>query len=158
MLSVILTVNLLEAATRQRLDIDVNEIMHAHWDKGNNRLIQTRLLLKDRQETKSPADITVMAFVQGDAAPTQAEVDAAQAALPRPRTCRPCAAGALFRWTSRWRCPSRAADANGGRRRNSARAREPEAEQAKPATAAHGLGPAAAGAPGEGAGGTSRRL
>ncbi len=88
-LSVILTVNLLEAATRQRLDIDVNEIMHAHWDKGNNRLIQTRLLLKDRQETKSPADITVMAFVQGDAAPTQAEVDAAQAALPRPRNLPP---------------------------------------------------------------------
>ncbi|MFV0679954.1 DUF389 domain-containing protein [Ottowia sp.] len=76
-LSVTLTLNLTRAATQQRLDIDVNTILTQHLNHGNNRLIQSRLLLKDRSDTRPAGAITVMAYVQGDIPPSQSEVDAA---------------------------------------------------------------------------------
>ncbi len=76
-LGAILTANLTVASTRQRLDLDVAEILRAHLNQGNNRLVESRLVLD------SESQVTVMAFVQGDHTPSDADIQTAQTSLPR---------------------------------------------------------------------------
>lgn len=80
-LGTLLTINLIQAATRQRLDAQLAETMRKALETGNNRLILVKLLADDVPGSRKDA-ITVMAYLQGDRAPTRAEVQKAQDALP----------------------------------------------------------------------------
>ncbi|MCA0422599.1 MAG: DUF389 domain-containing protein [Proteobacteria bacterium] len=87
-LGVLLTLNLTEASTRQRLDATVTETLAQELGTGNNRLISAKIQLPDKTLSENK-DITVMAYVQGDKAPSLADVQRARAALPRLRNLSP---------------------------------------------------------------------
>jgi uncharacterized hydrophobic protein (TIGR00271 family) len=88
-LTVFLTLRLMDSSSRQRLDISITEALRAQLEKGQNRLISSRMLLGPDKGGKDGSDITVMAYLQGDKAPSQADIDAAQAALPNPGNLAP---------------------------------------------------------------------